>query len=39
MTEFESEFDKIFRLVGCNKLAKELLDKGLTYEEVKEIWG
>lgn len=38
MSEFESDFDKVFRIVGCNKLAKELLDKGLSVEEIEVLW-
>ncbi len=33
-----SDFDKIFSIVGCNRLAKSLLDKGMTVEDVKEVY-
>ena len=37
--KIKSDFDIIFELVGCNRLAKELLDNGMSVEKVKEIYG
>lgn len=34
----ESDFDIIFSIVGCNRLAKSLLDSGLTVEDVKKMY-
>ncbi len=34
-----SDFDKVFLLVGCNRLAKRLLDQGLTVEDVRGWYG
>ena len=29
-----SDFDRIFKVVGCNRLAKKLLNEGYTFERV-----
>ena len=34
-----SEFDKIFELVGSNRLAKELLNLGCTYESLCKVYN
>lgn len=34
-----SKFDKIFTLVGCNRLAKELLNRGCTYEALCKVYN
>lgn len=33
-----SDFDKIFEIVGCNRLAKELLNAGYSVEEVESVY-
>ena len=34
-----SDFDKIFEIVGCNRLAKKLLDSGVSVEKVKILYN
>lgn len=33
-----TDFDKIFNIVKCNRLAKELLNSGMSVSDIKELW-
>lgn len=32
-----TDFDKIFEIVKCNRLAKELLNSGMSVKDVKKL--
>ena len=34
-----TDFDKIFEIVGCNRLAKDLLNAGYDVEKVRELYN
>ena len=36
--EFESDFDKVFAIVGSNNFAKELLNLGFSVSEIEDMW-